>query len=198
MVVTLSPVEFPVWLRAGASMTDDDLLRFCAANETLRVEREANGELLIMTPAGFGTSRMNQRIGRLLDEWAEEDGRGICTDSNGGYSLPDGSMRTPDAAWVRSERVASLSEEERSGFAPLCPDFVMELRSESDRLGPLRAKMEMWMVNGAEVGWLIDPKTRTVTVYRAGEQPEMLVAPTSVRGSGCVAGFELVMARVWG
>ncbi len=198
MHVTLTEGSLPVRLRTAAPMTDEELLRFCAANEPWRVEREPDGELVIMTPAGFGSSRMNSRITRLLEEWAEADGRGVTTDSNGGYALPDGSMRAPDAAWVSLEKVAQLSEAEQARFAPVSPDFVIELRSESDRRGDLEEKMKHWVANGVQVGWLIDPKERAVTIYRAGEEPERLVDPASVEGSGPVRGFCLVMGRVWG
>ncbi|HEY4379931.1 MAG TPA: Uma2 family endonuclease [Acidobacteriaceae bacterium] len=178
-------------------MSDDELLRFCAANENLRVEREPNGEILVMTPAGWNTSKMNQRIGRLLDEWAEMDGRGFVTDSNGGYSLPDGSMCAPDAAWVARWKVEALTAEQRAGFAPICPDFIIELRSPSDKLKDLQTKMEQWIANGAEVAWLIDPVDKAVTIYRPGDQPAILTHPTSVQGTGPIAGFELVLSRIW-
>lgn len=178
-------------------MSDEELMRFSAANDALRVERDANGEILVMTPAGSGTSRMNSRVTRLLDEWAEEDGRGVAFDSNGGFTLPDGSMRAADAAWVLSKRWEALSASDQARFAPLCPDFVIELRSPNDALNELKAKMEHWIANGAQLGWLIDPEEKTVHVYRPGDSPEVLHHPTSVQGSGVVAGFELVMARVW-
>jgi Uma2 family endonuclease len=197
MNLALNEIELPVRLRTAAPMGDLELMRFCAANETLRVEREPNGEILVMTPAGLKTSKMNLRIGRLLDEWAEADGRGIATDSNGGYTLPDGSMRAPDAAWVSNERWEALSDEDQARFAPICPDFVIELRSPSDNLSDLYKKMEQWIVNGAEVAWLIDPIEKSITIYRPGDEPEHLALPTSVQGTGPIAGFELVMSRVW-
>jgi Uma2 family endonuclease len=151
-----------------------------------------------MTPSNFNTSRINQRIGRILDEWAEADGRGVATDSNGGYTLRDGSMRAPDAAWVANRRWQKLSEKDQNRFAPICPDFVIEIRSPSDGLPELRAKMNAWIANGAEVAWLIDPIDKAVTVYRPGAEPEEHVNPSSVQGTGPIAGFELVLARVWG
>ena len=178
-------------------MTDDELLRFCAANDSLRVEREANGEILVMTPAGSKTSKMNMRIGRLLDEWAEADGRGAAFDSNGGFTLPDGSMRAADAAWVELTRWNALSAKDQARFAPLCPDFVIELRSPSDSLPELKEKMSQWIANGAQLAWLIDPIEQAVSVYRPGESPEVHHHPTSVQGSGVMGGFELVMARIW-
>jgi len=197
MNLALSESELPVCLRFERPMTDEEFLRFCAANEPMRVEREANGEIVVMSPAGFGTGRINSRITRCLDEWAEADGRGVVTDSNGGYALPDGSVRAPDAAWVSSRRLESLSEEQKTGFAPVCPEFVIELRSPSDNLADLQAKMEMWIANGAEVAWLIDPLEKAVVIYRPGKQPEHLAQPTSVQGTGPIAGFELVLARIW-
>jgi len=197
MNLAFAESELPVRLRFDRSMTDEELMRFCAANEPALVEREANGEVLVMTPAGFGTGRINSRITRSLDEWAEADGRGVVTDSNGGYALADGSVRAPDAAWVSLRRLERLSEEEKKGFAPVCPEFVVELRSPTDKLDGLRTKMEMWIGNGAEVAWLVDPVRKAVEIYRAGEQPEIHEEPTSVQGSGPVAGFELVLARIW-
>jgi Uma2 family endonuclease len=189
-------IDLPVRLIPERPMTDEELMRFCAANETLRVEREPNGEILVMTPAGWNTSKMNQRIGRILDEWAEQDGRGYVTDSNGGYTLPDGSMRAPDAAWVARRRIDTLTAEQRASFVPVCPDFILEIRSPSDSLREL--KMEQWIANGAEVAWLVDPIERAVTVYRPGAEPELHANPSSVQGTGPIAGFELVLARVWG
>ena|SRR5579862_7338453 len=197
MNFALAEMPLPLRFRPQTPMSDEELMRFCAANDFLRVERDANGEILVMTPAGSRTSRMNIRIGRLLDEWAEEDGRGVAFDSNGGFTLPDGSMRAADAAWARLTSWNALSARDQARFAPLCPDFVIELRSPSDSLSELKEKMEMWIANGAQLAWLIDPIERTVSVYRPGESPEVNQNPTSVRGSGVMAGFELVMARIW-
>src|SRR6266702_3003065 len=197
MNFALSEIELPVRLRFERPMTDDELMRFCAENDDLRVEREPNGEILVMTPANSKTSKMNLRIGRLLDEWAESDGRGIATGPDGGYTLPDGSMRAPDAAWVEKSRWEALTDPQQSSFAPVCPDFVIELRSPSDKLPPARAKMEQWIANGVQVGWLIDPIEKSITIYRPGDEPEHLAHPTSVQGTGPIAGCELVMSRIW-
>ena len=197
MNLAFSEDDMPVRIAFEQPLTDDALMRFSAANEFLRLERDANGELIVMPPAGFGSSNMNVRIARLLDEWAEIDGRGTTTESSGGYSLPDGSVRAPDSAWISFERLRPVSAEARDGFAPVCPELVIEIRSKSDRLKPLQTKMEMWLANGAEVAWLVEPERRVVEVYRPGDLPEVLHDPSSVQGSGPVAGFELVMARVW-
>ena len=197
MNLALNQFELPIRISQGRPVTDEELMRLCAENNDLRVEREPNGEILVMTPANSRTSKMNLRIGRLLDEWAEADGRGIATGPDGGYTLPDSSMRVPDAAWVSNQRWHALSDKDQGRFAPLCPNFVIELRSPSDKLADLRAKMAQWIANGAEVAWLIDPIEKAVTIYRPGDQPEHLAQPTSVQGTGPIAGFELVMARIW-
>lgn len=197
MNFALAEMPLPLRFRPEKPMSDEELMRFCAANDFLRVERDANGEILVMTPAGSKTSSMNSRITRLLDEWAEADGRGIAFDSNGGFSLPDGSMRAADAAWVALARWDALTEAEQSRYAPLCPDFIIELRSQNDGLAKLKQKMEQWIANGVQLGWLIDPENKTVSIYRPGERPEILTHPTSVQGNGPVTGFELVMERIW-
>ena len=197
MNLALNQFELPIRISQGRPVTDEELMRLCAENNDLRVEREPNGEILVMTPANSRTSKMNLRIGRLLDEWAEADGRGIATGPDGGYTLPDSSMRVPDAAWVSNQRWHALSDKDQGRFAPLCPNFVIELRSPSDKIADLRAKMAQWIANGAEVAWLIDPIEKAVTIYRPGDQPEHLVHPTSVQGTGPIAGFELVMSRIW-
>ena len=197
MNFNLAEMPLPLRFRPETPMSDEELMRFCAANEAVRVERDANGEILVMTPAGSKTSQMNSRITRLLDEWAEEDGRGAAFDSNGGFTLPDGSMRAADAAWVDRKKWDALSARDQERFAPLCPDFVIELRSPNDSLTELRTKMEHWITNGARLGWLIDPENKAISIYRPGEEPEVLTHPTSVQGNGVMAGFELVMARVW-
>jgi Uma2 family endonuclease len=197
MNLELGEVELPVRLRFERPVTDEELLRFCAVNEIWRVERDVNGELIVMTPTGSEGSGFETEITVELGIWARRDGRGRAFNSNAGFRLPDGSVRAADAHWLSWAKWNSLTREQRKGYAPICPEFVIEVRSESDRLAELEAKMEMWMGNGVEVGWLIDPQERAVTIYRAGEEAERLVDPSSVQGSGPVLGFELVMARIW-
>lgn len=197
MSLELFEIDPPVRIRPESPMSDEEFMRFCAANEPMRLEREPDGEITVMSPSGFETGRINSRITRLLDEWAETDGRGTVTDSNGGYALPDGSVRAPDAAWIKFGKVQPLSEEQQAGFPPVSPDFVIELRSPSDKPADLRRKMQWWLDNGVELGWLIDPYEKSVTIYRPGAEPEEHVNPTSVQGTGPVAGFELVLSRIW-
>jgi len=197
MNLALTEIEFPVRLRLERPMTDDELLRFCAANETVRVERDSNGELLLMTPSGGGTSYKNSLIISELSQWARRTNSGPTFDSNAGFTLPDGSMRSPDAAWIPWERWNSLTAKQQEVFLPICPEFLIELRSASDRLPELRAKMDIWIANGARLAWLIDPFRKVVEIYRPGRDPECLEGGSFVEGDGPVDGFVLELGEIW-
>jgi Uma2 family endonuclease len=197
MHLALRESELPVRLRFDRPMSDDELMRFCVANEALRVEREANGEILVRTPTGSEGGSMELEVGSELRQWARGDGRGKAFGPSSGFTLPDSSVRAADAAWVSWERWNALTRTQQRGYAPLCPEFVIELRSESDGLSELAAKMEMWIANGAQLAWLIDPERKVVAIYRPGQAVEVLEQPEMVPGDGPVAGFELGMARIW-
>lgn len=197
MHLELQESELPVHLRFGRPMEDDELLRFCAKNDAWRVEREANGELILMTPAGGGTGRKNAYLVHMLGAWSDADGRGYYFDSNTGFTLPDGSMRSPDAAWIEASRWDALSERDQERFSPIVPEFILELRSPSAPLSILNAKMQLWIDNGVELAWLIDPVEQAVTIYRPGAEPERLARPESIRGAGPVDGFDLSLSKIW-
>ena len=198
MNLARAELELPIRIRGDRPISDEELMRLSAQNEPMRFEREPNGDVLVITPSGNRTGRMNAHILQTLGVWAESDGRGYFFDSSTGFTLPDGSVRSPDAAWLLKPRWDALSEDDKDRFSPIVPDFVIELRSPTDKLSDLEPKMQMWIANGAEVAWLIDPIEKTVTVYRPGADPERLMDPTSVQGTGPIAGFELIMQRVWG
>ncbi|MGA7158068.1 MAG: Uma2 family endonuclease [Acidobacteriaceae bacterium] len=185
-------------LRFERPMTDEELMRFCAENEPMRVEREANGELIVMSPSGSEGGGIETDVATELNIWARRDGRGKVFGSNAGFHLPDGSVRAADAHWVSWQKWNALSEADRKRFAPLCPEFVIEIRSASDRLPELQAKMGMWLANGAELAWLIDPSRKAVEVYRPGREVEVLEGGSAVEGDGPVAGFVLELGRIWG
>jgi Uma2 family endonuclease len=178
-------------------MTDEEYYAFCAANPDFRIERTAKGEIVIMPPTGGETSHRNAGLTAQLYTWARREGRGKDFDSNVEYILPGGAARSPDASWVLRSRLAALTPEQKKKFLPLCPDFVVELRSPSDRLPRAQAKMREWIDNGAKLGWLIDPEARTVYIYRPGQTTERLVDPRRVAGEPPVAGFVLEMADIW-
>ncbi len=170
---------------------------FVAANPELRIERTARGEVIVMPPAHSRTGYRNGELFRQLANWARQDGSGAAFDSSAGFDLPDGSNRSPDASWILKSRLATLTPEERSEYLPLCPDFVAELRSKSDRLSAVREKMIEYLDNGAKLGWLIDPLERRVHVYRAGAGPQILVQPAAISGDPDLPGFTLDLERIW-
>ncbi len=150
-----------------------------------------------MGPAGWETAEKNAEITFQLKGWATGNGTGRAADSSAGYLLPNGAIRSPDASWVRNERLASVAPEQRSKFPPLCPDFMIELRSPTDGLGMLQEKMAEYLANGAKLGWLIDPVNRQVFVYRPGTEVETLDAPDRVSGHPVLEGFQLALGKVW-
>jgi Uma2 family endonuclease len=190
---------YPIILRLYpvVKLTDDQLYDICVLNRELWIERTAQGDLAIMPPTGGGTGHRNARLITALSLWAEDDQTGVTFDSSTGFKLPNGAMRAPDAAWVRGSRLAALSQEEKERFLPLCPDFVIELRSPTDNLAALQAKMQEWTDNGALLGWLLDPLTRHVYIYRPQRQPEHLDHPLSVSGDPVLPGFVLDLHKIW-
>ena len=183
-------------LPATLGLTDDRFYDFCRLNRELRIERTAAGELSIMAPASGDSSDRNAEITFQLRRWAKQDGTGRTFDSSGGFRLPSGAVRSPDASWVSNARLAVFTDEQRRKFVPLCPDFVVELRSPSDSLPALQDKMREYMDNGARLGWLIDPPGCQVFVYRPGAFPECLEAPASVAADPVLPGFRLEMDEI--
>ena len=179
-------------------MSDDDLLQFCSVNDVLRIEREPNGDLTIMSPNGGEAGEADAEVVYQLSAWARLTSSGTTFGSSAGFRLPDGSVRAPDCAFITWPVWNAISREQRQKFAPLCPEFVIELRSPTDRLKTLQAKMRVWVANGAQLAWLVDPKRKIVEVYRPGDaQPDVLEGATAVYGEGPVAGFVLELARIW-
>lgn len=191
--------ELPVDLDLGTSLGlgDEALFELCRRNPELRIERSSEGDLEVMTPTGGLSSHRNAEILFALMEWAHRDGRGLVFDSSGGFVLPNGAMRSPDAAWVLRSRLDELSPEVKQRFLPLAPDFVVELRSPSDELEKLQAKMGEYAAQGVRLGWLIDADERRVQVVRAGAEPEVLENPERLSGEPVLPGFELDLRPVW-
>ncbi|MEK6288409.1 MAG: Uma2 family endonuclease [Acidobacteriota bacterium] len=178
-------------------MSDEEYYQFCQLHPDLRIERTSEGDLIIMPPTGGETGRSNFNLSGLFSNWVMADGTGVGFDSSTEFALPNGAFRSPDVAWVRNERWEALTAEERRRFPPLCPDFVIELRSDTDRLSTLQAKMQEYIDNGAQLGWLIDPLKKKVWVYRQNAEVECLDSPVSVNGDPVLAGFVLPLDRIW-
>ncbi len=194
---TFELIALPARIVPAAPMSDEEFLAFCAANEPYRFEINERGEILVMTPAGLQGGNFEGYVFKKLDDWVELTGKGFAVNDNAGFRLPDSSLRLPDAAWISPERWSALSREERRKFGQFCPEFVIEVRSPSDRAAVVEKKMGKWMSNGAQLGWLIDPIRKLAIVYRPGQAPETIVRPEFLEGEGPVEGFRLKMERFW-
>jgi Uma2 family endonuclease len=178
-------------------LTDEQFFQLCQDNETLRFERNATGELIIMPPAGGETGNRNAGLTAQLWMWNELNKLGKVFDSSTGFKLPNGADRSPDAAWVKLERWDALTQEQKIKFPPLCPDFVVELLSPSDSLKATQEKMQEYINNGACLGWLINHKLRQVEIYRQGQDVEVLENPVTLSGEDVLPGFVLNLESIW-
>jgi Uma2 family endonuclease len=186
-------VNFP----AIDHMTAIQFYAFCQANQDLRIERTAQGKVIIMPPTSSDTGNRNLNISAQLWNWSEQDGTGIGFDSSAGFILPNGATRSPDASWLKLERWNTLTPAQQASFAPICPDFAIELRSTSDTLTSLQEKMQEYIDNGTTLGWLIDRKNCQVHIYRPNLEPEILSNPENIVGDPELPGFVLRMAKIW-
>ena len=190
MTVTLN-------LHPVVELTDDQFYELCLANRDLRLERTATGEIIIMPPAGGETGHRNIKISFQVQSWSSQNDLGIAFDSSTGFKLPNGAERAPDASWIKCDRWNSLNTEQKRKFPPLCPDFVIELRSETDSIKTLQLKMLEYMDNGAKLGWLIDPKTQKVEIYRLEKQVEILQNHATLSGEDVLPGFVLNLSPIF-
>ncbi|MDD1417572.1 Uma2 family endonuclease [Dolichospermum sp. ST_sed1] len=188
----------PLMLQMPSSMTDDQFFEFCQLNRDLRIERNQFGDISIMSPAGSETGNREGRIIQQLMNWTDEDGTGIAFSSSTGFTLSTGAKRSPDASWIKLSRWNKLTSAQQEKFAPICPDFVIELRSSSDNLQPLKEKMQEYMQEPEiQLGLLIDRKNRRVYIYRPGQIEECLENPDTVNCDPVLPGFVLNMGKIW-
>lgn len=178
-------------------LTEEQFVRLCQENPDLQLELTARGELVIMPPTGLESGRRNTKLLQRLANWSEVDETGIVFDSSTLFTLPNGAKRSPDASWMRRERWEALPSKEREGFGLICPDFVVELRSPTDRLKDLQEKLQEYIANGARLGWLIDPLEKRVYIYRPDQPVEVLDDPPSVSGEPVLPGFVLHVRELW-
>lgn len=179
------------------TMSEAQFYEFCRTNPGLRIERNAHGEVIVMSPAFADTGNRNFKIAQQVANWADDDGTGEGFDSSSGFTLPNGATRSPDTSWIRSDRWNKLSPEEQASFAPIVPDFVIELRSSNDTLKSLQDKMQEYIDQGVRLGLLIDRKNYIVHIYRPNLEPELLMHPEFVNCEPELSGFELKMAKIW-
>ena len=188
LVLRLSPL---------IELTDTQFAEFCSLNPELHMELTATGELEIMAPAFSETGGKNSEIAGQLWQWTRQDGSGRAFDSSAGFTLPNGAIREPDASWISRSRLEDLTPEQRGGFYNICPDFVVELRSDTDRLSVLQAKMQEYIASGAQLGWLIDPQTRSVHTYRPDSEVQTLQNPETISADPILPGFTLDLKEIW-
>ncbi|WP_017297356.1 Uma2 family endonuclease [Nodosilinea nodulosa] len=188
---------YTIKLQPALDMTDDQFYQLCITNPDLKFERNAQGDLLIMSPTGGETGNRNVELATEFVLWNRQRQLGLVFDSSTGFKLPGGGERSPDVAWVEQSRWDALTPEQRQKFPPIAPDFVLELLSPSDRLSMVQAKMQEYMTSGVRLGWLINPQTRQVEIYRQGQAPELLNNPTSLSEDSVLPEFRLNMALIW-
>ncbi len=196
---TPAPEVLPLTLhvRPALRLTDDEFFAFCGQNRDLRIEQTKEGDWIIMPPTGFETGSRNNEVSRQLGNWARQDGTGVAVDSSTGFALPNGAKRSPDAAWVRRDRLAELTPEQKRKFLPLAPDFAAELRSPSDALPPIQEKMAEYVENGTRLGWLLDAQRRQVHVYRPDAPVQIWDTPAALSADPEMPGFTLDLSPVW-
>ncbi|MFN9561429.1 MAG: Uma2 family endonuclease [Dolichospermum sp.] len=178
-------------------MTDDQFFDFCQLNRHFRIERNQIGDLFIMSPTDSETGQRNFNLIGELGIWTKQDGTGVGFGSSGGFTLPNGAVRSPDAAWIKRTKWEAIPADKRKKFAPICPEFIVELRSENDNLSTLKEKMQEYIDNGTQLAWLIDRKQRQVFIYRPNCGIEELDNPQTLTGEDILPGFVLDLSEIW-
>jgi len=184
-------------LNSIIKLTSEQFYQLCEENPGLKLERNANGELIVMPPTGGETGKSNSTANAQIWTWNDRTELGEVFDSSTGFTLPNKADRSPDVSWVEKSRWSALTPEQREKFIPLCPDFVIELVSPSDSLKKTQEKMQEYMENGCRLGWLINRKKREVEIYRPGQDVEVLQSPLTLSGENVLPGFVLNLQKIW-
>jgi len=189
---------FTINFKPIIQITDEQFYQLCCANPDVKFERNAQGEIIIMPPTGGETGKRNVEIAADFVFWNRQTKLGVVFDSSTCFKFPNKADRSPDVSWIKNERWDALTPEEKRKFPPIAPDFVLELMSPSDTLSEIQAKMAEYQENKVKLGWLIDPKTRRVEIYRVGQEVEVLQAPAILSGEDVLPGFVLNLQTIWG
>ena len=194
--MNMDPLTLDSPLQLSLNLTDEQFWQLCQRNREYRFEANSQGDLIIMPPTGSDTGRRNIKITTQLEIWNSKNKLGVAFDSSTGFTLPNGAKRSPDASWIKLDRWNSLTKEDREKFAPICADFVVELRSKTDLLEPLQEKMQEYLNNGASLGWLIDRQNQQVEIYRVNKPVEILSSPSSLSGENILPNFTLDLIEI--
>jgi len=184
-------------LNSIIKLTSEQFYQLCEENPDLKLERNANGELIVMPPTGGETGKTNSKFNLQIGLWNEQTQLGEAFDSSTGFTLPNKADRSPDASWVEKSRWEALTPQQREKFIPLCPDFAVEILSPTDSLKKTQEKMQEYMENGCRLGWLINRKKREVEIYRPGQDVEVLQSPLTLSGENVLPGFVLNLQKIW-
>lgn len=197
LTIPIPPSQDAVRVPPGVfDWSEEEFFQFCQANRDLRIERSTNGEIKVMSPAGGYAGYQSGKVFSQLERWADQDGTGVAFDSSTGFVLPNGAMRSPDAAWVELARLKKLSRREKEQFIPLCPDFVIEVASPSDDLSSLREKAREYLACGVRLGWLIQPGSSQVEIYTP-DRVETVNSPAMISADPLLPGFKLELSSIW-
>jgi Uma2 family endonuclease len=192
-------MEFPLEIKTKSlgGMTDDRFERFCVENEPLNFELNSNREIIVMPPTSTPIEFWNNDVSSELNFWNRKSKLGFTFGNNAGFKLPNGAIRSPDAAFISKQTISKLLPHQKKGFYQVCPDFVIEILSDSDSLDPLKEKMTEWMSNGCQLAWLINPQKKKTIIYRAKEQTEEIDFAVPLSGENLLPGFQINLKEIF-
>jgi Uma2 family endonuclease len=190
-------MEYLIKTNAIGGMTEEQFFKFCQENDSIRFERNTNGEIIIMAPTGSDTSWFNSNLNRVLSNWNHDTKLGFVFESNAGFTLPNNAVRSPDAAFISKQKWLALSQDDRKKFAHVCPDFVIELLSESDNPKALQDKMKEWIDNGCRLAWMINPQKKETLIYRDNGEVEIRSFALLLEGENVLPGFKVDLKEIF-
>jgi Uma2 family endonuclease len=190
-------MEYLIKTNSIGGMTEEQFFQFCQENDSIHFERNAMGNIIVMEPSGSNTGWFNINIGTDLTIWNRKTNLGVVFDSSAGFTLPNSAVRSADTSFIKKERWEKISKEDRKRFAHICPDFVIELLSESDQEWALHKKMKEWMENGCRLAWMINPEKKETTIYRSNGETEIKPFHEALHGEDVLPGFMLNLSQIF-